>query len=120
MDYFEVYVMVLGHLIQRKRKEQGISGKKFADKYGRSQPWLSHIEHGDRSLSLPLFLRIEKDLGYEVSGELLIEADNWMIMVEEKALSIIRSKNVWKAIHDLGGKPLLLKVVEKTFEDHDE
>src|SRR5690554_5407886 len=58
---------VLGHLLRQARLEAGFSGAQLARLIGRSQPYISDLERGQRTPSLPTLQSIAAALGKPAS-----------------------------------------------------
>ena len=55
-----------GEVVAMMRQNQNMRQKELKNKLGISQTFMSKLEHGKRNLTLKLFLRIIKLLGYKL------------------------------------------------------
>ncbi|MCV9960286.1 helix-turn-helix transcriptional regulator [Pararhizobium sp. BT-229] len=62
--------IALVDLIIEKRKEAGLTQEDLAKALGQTQPWIAHLEGGERRIDVIEFVRLADAIGFDAVEEL--------------------------------------------------
>lgn len=71
-------------LIVQKRKAAGLKQEDLAKALGQTQPWVAHLESGQRRIDLLEYVTLAKTIGFDPVGELqALIARVSMVLIDE-------------------------------------